>query len=51
MTVNTVKLARKLMTFDRNRTNLAVLHVYYKERIGTHYSTGIRYGMEDFICN
>lgn len=33
------------------RTNVALLHVYYKDRTGIRYKTDIRFGIEDFICN
>lgn len=33
------------------RSNVAMLHVYYKEQTGMRYRTDIRYGIEDFICN
>lgn len=32
------------------RSNVAVLHVYYKAKTGERYKTDIRYGIEDFIC-
>lgn len=33
------------------RTNVAMFHVYYKEKTGMRYRTDIRFGIEDFICN
>lgn len=32
------------------RSNVAMLHVYYKEQTGMRYRTDIRYGIEDFVC-
>ena len=32
------------------RKNVAILHVYYKDRTGIRYKTDIRFGIEDFIC-
>lgn len=32
------------------RSNLAVLHVFYKDKTGMSYKTDIRFGVEDFIC-
>jgi hypothetical protein len=34
-----------------SRSNVAVLHVYYKEKTSFLYKTDIHYGIEDFICN
>ncbi|XP_046649312.1 pickpocket protein 28-like [Daphnia pulicaria] len=31
------------------KSNVAMLHVYYKEKTGMRYRTDIRYGIEDFI--
>lgn len=31
------------------KSNVAMLHVYYKEQTGMRYRTDIRYGIEDFI--
>lgn len=33
------------------RSNVAMLHVYFKEKTGMRYRTDIRFGKEDFICN
>ena len=33
------------------RSNVAILHVFYKDRTGVRYKTDIRFGIEDFICN
>ena len=30
--------------------NVAVLHVYYKEKTGMSYKIDIRFGVEDLIC-
>ncbi len=32
------------------RSNVAVLHIYYKEKTGVRYKTDIRFGVEDFVC-
>ena len=37
--------------FVNSRSNVAVLHVYYKEKTSFLYKTDIHYGIEDFICN
>ncbi|KAI9552641.1 putative amiloride-sensitive sodium channel [Daphnia sinensis] len=39
-------------TTDSNeyfKSNVAVLHVYYKDKTGVRYKTDIRFGVEDFI--
>lgn len=33
-----------------SRSNVAVLHVYFKEKTSFQYKTDIHYGIEDFIC-
>lgn len=33
-----------------HRLNVAVLHVYYRDRTGFRYKSDIRFGIEDFIC-
>ena len=38
------------MAIFLHRSNVAVLHVYYKEKTGVRYKTDIRFGIEDFIC-
>ena len=35
--------------YQYHRENVAVLHVYYKEKTGMRYKTDIRFGVEDFI--
>lgn len=38
------------ITYLYFRSNVAMLHVYYKEKTVMRYMTDIRFGVEDFIC-
>ncbi len=45
-----LKTVLLILLFLLVRSNVAVLHVYYKDKTGMRYKTDIRFGVEDFIC-
>lgn len=46
---NTIQILQRSFLFYI-RSNVATLHVYYKEKTGLRYKTDIRFEVEDFVC-